>query len=553
MTSHTATRAGFVWPRLRTGVLAACLCLLALVTAPLHAEAAKPANNVAGGMNLSSDLSQPPLTPAPDSTAARLSPSEAANPLEPGRAWTPAASPTPTNDIDSTPLRLEPMLSPLGEFVDPRSNDAGALARTPSWSSMLKFLYWFALLLLSCLSLRDALHLFHHLLSQPPTLPPSMPHAPWPSISVVVESRSASRLASSLAALAEVDYPAARLKIIVLCPTHEDAFSRVIQAARATLPCRLVTKQNSLEGDVAGRCFNIGIRDGNAELVLVLSDTAPCEPGALKACAERFFDPSLGALLGFLPGASAGDRAIVPRMLNLLRVASQTAGISSAAGMTPGTGLLALRRSVVRTLGLSPTHTTDCFALLRQLERFGSHHAVQAGVIAAGASVHNWEERSRWIAACAGAFAATMSLNPLRWLSARRVVPLNFGMRGKLMLPMLWCFVALGSLVLYFTGNALGAATGIAVCAATAYGVDGMPSAFNATAVLFRVHGRRAEASLVAWAPVMFCHDLMVALRSALLALCQRALDRPISRPPAPADTEHTHMPTQPLEQSTLL
>ncbi|MEC5387065.1 hypothetical protein VVD49_15155 [Uliginosibacterium sp. H3] len=501
-------------------------------------------------MNLSPALEQARPPSFVDSAAAQLALGDAPETRVPNRAVGSALS--QASDIDNAPLRLEHVLSSLGQLVDPRSNDAGALSKTPSWSSLLRFLYWLALLLLVCLTLRDALRLFKHLLSRPPALPPSMPYAPWPSISVVLESRSPVRLASSLAALAQAEYPAERLKIIVLCPTHEDEFSSVIQAARTTLPCRLVAKQNSLDGDVAGRCFNIGIRDGNAELVLVLSDTAPCTPGALKACAERFFDPSLGALLGFLPGASVDDRALVPRMLNLLRIASQTAGMTSAAGMTPGTGLLALRRSAVRTIGLSPTHTTDCFALLRQLEHFGSHHALQEGVTAAGATVHNWEARSRWIAASSRAFATTLPLNPLGLLGTHRVVPLNFGMQGKLALPVLWCIVAIGSLVLYVTGNALAAATGLAVCAATAYGVDGMPSAFNATAVLFRVHGRRAEASLVAWAPVVFCHDLMVALGSAMQALWRRITDRAFGRTPPPAESFHTPLPTQPIEQSTL-
>jgi hypothetical protein len=263
----------------------------------------------------------------------------------------------------------------------------------------------------------------------------------------------------------------------------------------------------------------------------------------IKACAERFFDPSLGALLGFLPGAAAGDKALVPRMANLLRIASQTAGMTSAAGMTPGTGLLALRRSAVRTAGMNVKRAADCFALLRQLERFGSHHAVQEGVVAAGKPVHNWEGRSRWIEACAFAYASHMSLNPLRGLSRNPALPLHFGMRRKRAQPVLWCLVALGSFVLYFAGNALAAAIGLSVCAATAYGVDGMPSAFNGTAVLFRVHGRRAEASLVAWAPVMFCHDLLVAIRSALTAFVWRVVRRN-----AGSEIVTT---TQPLEQST--
>ncbi|MDB5800434.1 MAG: glycosyl transferase family 2 [Rhodocyclales bacterium] len=449
-----------------------------------------------------------------------------------------------TEDPVAVPLRLERMLSSLGRLVDPDSGSAGAVAQTPRWTSIPKFLYWLALLLLVALAKRDALRLFHRLLSRPPALPPSMPYAPWPSLTVIFESHTAHGISSNLAALANADYPAERLKILVLCPMQEEKIIAALQHAATIMPGRVIALQSSDEGEVAGRCFSTGIRFGNGELVMVLADTHPCAPTAIKACAERFFDPSLGALLGFLPGASARDRAIAPRMANLLRLASHTAGIAATAGMTPGTGLLALRRSAVRTAGMDTTRATDCFALLRQLERFGSHHAVQEGVVAAGPAVHNWEGRSRWIELCASAFAATMPLNPLRWLARSRAIPLNFGMRSKLMLPALWSTVALGSIVLYTTGNAFAAAIGLAVCTATAYGVNGMPSAFNCTAVLFRVHGRRAEASLVAWAPVMFCHDVMIALRSALGTLCRRALTRDFSHPA-------TTLPSQTIEQST--
>ncbi|MDB5815012.1 MAG: glycosyl transferase family 2 [Rhodocyclales bacterium] len=449
-------------------------------------------------------------------------------------------------DSVSVPLRLEHMLSTLGQLVEPDMNGAGAIAQSPSWTSILKFLYWFALLLLVSLTKRDALRLFHHLLSRPPAARPSMPYAPWPSITVIFESHTAHNIATNLAALAAADYPSERLKVLVLCPLQEPKIVAAIQTAATTMPDRVIAMQSSDDGDVAGRCFSAGIRFGNGELVMVLSDTQPCPVGAIKACAGRFFDPSLGALLGFLPGASASDRAIAPRMANLLRLASHTAGIAATAGMTPGTGLLALRRSAVRTTGIDTNRATDCFALLRQLECFGSRHTVQEGIVAAGDAVHNWETRSHWIELCAGAFAATMPLNPLHWLSRRRALPLNFGMRGKLMLPALWSIVALGSMTLYVSGNAFAAAIGLAVCTATAYGVGGMPSAFNCTAILFRAHGRRAETSLIAWAPVMFCHDLVVTVRSVSRTLCRRAYARCIGRQiPTPA-------PTQPLEQSTL-
>jgi hypothetical protein len=436
------------------------------------------------------------------------------------------------------------VLTSLEQLVGTPTTHTDAQTRTPSLSSVLKFLYWFALLLLVSLTLRDALRLFRHLLLPPPAPRPSMPHAPWPSMTVIFESRTIIALKNSIAALADVDYPAERLKIVVLCPIHDEDMFSTAQMAAATMPGRVTIIQSNRAGDVAGRCFSAGLRFGNGEILLALSGTHACPRTALKACAERFFDPSLGALLGFLPGASAGDRALAPRLANLLRLASQTAGMTSATGMTPGTGLLALRRSAVRTTGMNPNQSTDSFALLRQLERFGSQHAVQEGVTAAGDAVQNWEGRSRWIGQCSHAFATSMSLNPLRWLIRSHFAPANFGMRNKLALPALWSIVASGSIVLYVTGNALAAAIGLAVCTATAYGVDGMPSAFNCTAVLFRVHGRRAEASLVAWAPVIFCHDLVVAVRSALQALSHRAFHR--SR-----GSLHLSVPTQPIDSST--
>ena len=444
------------------------------------------------------------------------------------------------DDSFTVPLRLERMLTSLGQLVDPEM----ARSPAPSGAGILKFFYWFALLLLLALTKRDALRLFGHLLSRPPVPPPSMPYAPWPSLTVIFESHTAYNVTANLAALAEADYPPERLKIIVLCPMQEPKLIAAIRNAAITMPGRVVAMQSSDDGDVAGRCFSAGLRFGNGELVMVLSDTEPCTRAAIKACAERFFEPSLGALLAFLPGASAGDRAIVPRMANLLRLASHTAGIAATSGMTPGTGLLALRRSAVRTTGMDTSRATDCFALLRQLEYFGSQHAVQEGVIAAGQAVHNWEGRSRWIAQCAGAFAATMPLNPLRWMGRGRAIPPNFGRRDKLMLPILWCLVTFGSVALYVSGNAFAAAIGLAVGTITAYGVNGMPSAFNCTAVLFRVHGRRAEVSLVAWAPVVFCHDLAVATGSALRTLWRRIFDR--------SSGSQVSMPAQIIDPSTL-
>lgn len=470
MTQHTASMA-HAWLRsLHARVLAAVLCFYAVGTSATGIESTPPSAGFVtatqnGGMSFAPALTQSLVADADRNLSPLLPASRLALQNVPD-AYS-ALPPTHLDENATAPLRLEHVLSSLG-LMEPGPDDAGALAHSPSWSSILKFLYWFALLLLISLSLRDTLGLFRHLLSRPPAPRPSMPYAPWPSMTVIFESHFSDHIASNLAALAKVDYPAERLKTVVLCPLHEPDVFEAVRTAKDIMPGRVVAMQAGDDGDVAGRCFSAGIRFGTGELVMVLSDTAPCPAGAIKACAERFFDPSLGALLGFLPGAAAGDKALAPRMAKLLRIASQTAGMTAAAGMTPGTGLLALRRSAVRTVGMNASRANDCFALLRQLERFGSLHSVQEGVVAAGEAVHNWDGRSRWMGACARAFAATMPINPLRWLGQRHAAPANFGMRGKLVLPALWSLVALGSIVLYFTGNAMAAAMGLTVCTATA-------------------------------------------------------------------------------------
>jgi len=474
--------------RPRVIALAAALCLLSLSVSA----------QISQSLNIASALE------------AQESPQAVRETLQSG-----PVAPAPTESLPPS-LQLAQTLTLAAKPVE-------IIARPGPLHSIVNFAYWFAVLMLASLTARNALRRIWHLMVRPPRPRSNIPHARWPALTVVFETQDAERLRTTLAAIGQADYPAALVRVIALCPVQDPSIQTVLASAHSDMPERLFAMTVQQGGDLASRCFAAGLRHGRGDIVITLPDNEACSPQALKTCAEHFFDPALGALLGFIPGGVLVSRALTPRLAAMMRSASQIAGIAPARGLVPGTGLLAVRRGAVKTAGIDPARFGDALLLLRRLELTGSRHCLVATVPAAGECVEDWTSRSHWIARRAQVFVACLSANPMHLLYRWRSQAVFGAPLADIGLAALWCLVALGSAISYFAGHANMAGIGMLVCAATAYGLEGIPIAVTDAALLLRVHGRRADTQLIALAPVIYCHDLAVSMRNTLPGFIGRA------------------------------
>lgn len=428
---------------------------------------------------------------------------------------------SPDSDTMPQPLRLDARLT----FANPGvASPVPVNPRLESASfSVVRFAFWFGLLLLVSLTSRDTARLFWSLATLPPRERSPLPSASWPLVTIVFESHHPLRLELTLSTLLSLDYPDERLQIIAICPMKDPVIQQALNNVAAKRPGIVSPLPSGKLQTGPERAFTVGLQQGKGEIIFVVPDTgvAPhtCTRTALKMSVEHFFNPSVGLLLGFLPPGPNSARALAPRLASLMRMAADSAGLQSGMGLIPGSALLAMRRAAALACNADRALERGCLAAIHQLSRKGNLHVLINEMPAAGKPVHDWQSRAAWVGERAASFAYTQALGRPRRLHAAQIRTSAVAAIG---ISALWCLLGFASVLLYFAGDMLSAGVGLAVCMANAYGLNGKPAALQGTAVLFRLYGRRREVSLLSLAPVVFFHDLVTTLRSLLSAIWQR-------------------------------
>jgi hypothetical protein len=394
--------------------------------------------------------------------------------------------------------------------IRPVAADRSSFANSGA-GKLLNLGFWFALLFLACQALRDNLQSVARILSGTSLVPSHLPFAPWPVLTVVFESLDAQRLANMLASLQKSDYPAERLRVLALCRTQDGATQSVLEAVAKDWAGRLLALPAGRSGDISQRCFQAGLQHGAGEVLLALHDQQALAPQLIRACASRFFEPSLGALLDCLPDADSPHGDLSQRLTRLQRGKLALEEIRS---MPPGTALLGIRRSAATDHDidvLSPTTLIELLAkLTQQAYRIGLCHEY----VAIGHSGSSWRQRGYWLALNARAPRDRYAEPGLR-----APHPTQSGRLSDTSMRLLWLLVAGGSLTMFCLDQALAAACGLALCTLSAYGLNGRPQTLPACAVLTRSYCGRSTTPVMALSPILFLFDLLSSGRGALCAL----------------------------------
>ncbi len=122
-----------------------------------------------------------------------------------------------------------------------------------------------------------------------------------PTLTLVMPAYNEARhMARKLRNIAALDYPAHRLKILIMCDGCQDETAAVCRATLAERACQHLDAEIIENSDNQGKVamLNAGVARARGEIV-ILSDVSALLPGhALRAAAAHFADPQLGAVGG---------------------------------------------------------------------------------------------------------------------------------------------------------------------------------------------------------------------------------------------------------------
>jgi len=172
----------------------------------------------------------------------------------------------------------------------------------------------------------------------------------FPSVSIVLAVHNEGRvLAEKLCNLAELDYPADRLELIVVSDGSTDETDAILraQAGRQRLQAVLLPRH---EGKAAA--LNQAIARANHEVVLFTDARQMVESDALRQLVENFSDPSIGCVSGELrlgtPGAGETGEGLGIYWKTERKIRELEAASSSVVGATGA--LYAVRRKFLLPL-----------------------------------------------------------------------------------------------------------------------------------------------------------------------------------------------------------
>ncbi|MFT3733808.1 MAG: hypothetical protein QM776_02035 [Rhodocyclaceae bacterium] len=437
----------------------------------------------------------------------------------------PAAASAPVIQAEhSTPVVLQlsgQLAAPVNNTPPPTDSLAPAATPAtpaPSGRGLWTFAYWFALLLLIGIAARDSLRVMLQILWQPAPPRAPLPYAQWPSICLSFSANDAETLEQTLWRIRDLDYPPERVLVVALFDTESESMLATLQTARPRMGSEVIASPLGKQLDPVRQCFTAGLLHGRSDIVMTIPAGEPIDNQSLKHAAEAFLDPTLGALLGYLPPGTPGDQGIAARLGRLQRRATTQLDLPPPQSVPPGTGLVAIRRGCVQSASIDPALPNGTLSILLDIEAAAWRISLQPAQIAAGAPMQDWDSRAKWLRRRARArIESNAALRLFGLLRHGRFA----GEPGP-MLTLLWIGVLLASLLRFFMGDLFSAAIGLAACMACAFGVEARPASLLALGILLRTTGRNPTAMLSAFAPVVFLHDLQVTLRQTISSVVTR-------------------------------
>ena len=143
--------------------------------------------------------------------------------------------------------------------------------------------------------------------------------ADWPSVTVLVAAHNEEAvIATSLAALLDVDYPADRLRIVPVNDRSTDRTRAIVDAVAERHPGRIAPFHRS-EGKPGKPAALVDATEGETSDIIIVFD-ADYVPGRglIKQLVAPFFDPEVGATMGRVVPLNTGSN-LLTRLLDMER------------------------------------------------------------------------------------------------------------------------------------------------------------------------------------------------------------------------------------------
>ena len=145
--------------------------------------------------------------------------------------------------------------------------------------------------------------------------------ADWPQLTVFVPAHNEEHvIAGCLDALLSTDYPADRMKVIVIDDRSEDRTGEIVDAYAARHPDRLQAFHRTAGKKGKSAALKDAFHLAVGDILLVFdADYVPAR-GLVRQLVAPFFDPEVGAVMGRVVPGNVG-RSVLTRMLDLERSA----------------------------------------------------------------------------------------------------------------------------------------------------------------------------------------------------------------------------------------
>lgn len=261
-----------------------------------------------------------------------------------------------------------------------------------------------------------------------------LPRRPWevgeelPRVTVIIAAyREREELAEKLRSLADQDYPADRLQVIVVV----DEDRETAELARAARPDALVLFSEERGGKPAA--LNRGVAAAEGDVVLMTDANNLLEPGSLVAALRHFTDPAISAVAG----RRGEERSAYDRYEGLIRtLETRTGSVAAMSGE-----LMAVRREMLTPF--PEDAVVDDLWLLCSLARQGGRAVYEPEAGSTEPAIGRKAEVARRSRMGAGRLQMASELRGLPWGFRWRVLSHKY---GRLALPVLLPVVLLSSL-----------------------------------------------------------------------------------------------------------
>jgi cellulose synthase/poly-beta-1,6-N-acetylglucosamine synthase-like glycosyltransferase len=252
-----------------------------------------------------------------------------------------------------------------------------------------------------------------------------------PRASVVIAAyREREDLAAKLRGIAEQDYPADRLQVIVVVDEDEET----ARLAREARPDALVLFSSERGGKPAA--LNRGIAAADGDIVVMTDANNHLEPGSLRAALRHFADPSIAAVAG----RRGEEKSAYDRYEDLIRRLETRSG--SVAAMSGE--FMAVRRVALRA-PFPEDAVVDDLWLLCHLARQGARAVYEPSAGSTEPAIPGAAEVARRSRMGAGRLQMAADLRGLPWGFRWRVLSHKY---GRLVLPVMLPVVLVSSLAL---------------------------------------------------------------------------------------------------------